>query len=52
MRKHLAIQEEMMAAAAVRAGRLQRQRTMPSPWSTLHWVREDEQLEQTLVPVA
>jgi hypothetical protein len=53
MRANRAIQEEMMAAAetAARAGRLQCERTLPSPWSTLQWARADERLEQTLVPV-
>jgi hypothetical protein len=51
MRARQAIQEEMLAAAEDRAGRLQRQRALPSPWSTLQWLREDERLEQTLVPV-
>jgi hypothetical protein len=51
MRARQAIREEMLAAAAARAGLLQRERTLPSPWSTLQWLREDERLEQTLVPV-
>jgi hypothetical protein len=51
MRAHQATQEELMAAAAARAAGYQRVRTVPSPWSTLQWLREDEQLAQTLVPV-
>jgi hypothetical protein len=53
LRANRAIQDEMMAAAAAAAARaVQRERTLPSPWSELQWRHADLQLEQTLVALS
>jgi hypothetical protein len=54
LRANRAIQDEMMAAAAAAAAAraVQRERTLPSPWSELQWRHADLQLEQTLVALS
>ena len=39
------------AAAAAAAARIAYEVPLASPWSGLFWVREDDSLEQTLVPL-
>jgi hypothetical protein len=43
--------EKAAAAAAAAAAATKHRRQSASPWSSLHWQREDDSLARTLLPV-